>query len=166
MNERNMTDVLVQMLLGIHVTAVVIAGILMSLFVGMLLFSQSIKVSTVRMLGVIFLLLVILIYVAGGWWYVTYYPADRNVILSGPLPIAHEMGMESNEHILLLGVWLGLALAVVMIGFPSQIATDNQYRKALIVLDSTFIAGFIILDILGGFIAAGVKVGLVIMGGG
>src|SRR5580692_8296573 len=38
-------------------------------------------------------------WVLGGYWYVHFYPADKALILKGPWPFAHNLFMETKEHL-------------------------------------------------------------------
>src|SRR5580704_3660485 len=40
-------------------------------------------------------------WVLGGHWYIRFYPAEKAVILKGPRPFAHNIFMETKEHLLL-----------------------------------------------------------------
>ena len=37
--------------------------------------------------------------VLGGYWYLTAYPAEKAIILKGPWPSAHNVFMETKEHL-------------------------------------------------------------------
>src|ERR1700687_2660479 len=52
-------------------------------------------------------------YVVGGYWYVTYYYAEKAIILKGPWPFAHNVFMESKEHIFFGLLVLSLLLPIV-----------------------------------------------------
>src|SRR6185437_11131082 len=38
-------------------------------------------------------------WVLGGYWYVRFYPAEKAMILKGPWPFAHNIFMETKEHL-------------------------------------------------------------------
>jgi hypothetical protein len=52
-------------------------------------------------------------WILGGYWYVHYYPADKALILNGPWPFAHNLFMETKEHLffatLILSFYLPIA---------------------------------------------------------
>jgi hypothetical protein len=51
----------------------------------------------------------------GGIWYLRFYPADKILILKGPWPLAHNLFMETKEHLffatLILALYLPIAAA-------------------------------------------------------
>lgn len=53
--------------------------------------------------------------VLGGIWYLRFYPADKALILKGPWPLAHNLFMETKEHLffatLILALYLPIAAA-------------------------------------------------------
>ena len=38
-------------------------------------------------------------WICGGYWYVKFYPAEKAMILKGPWPFAHNLFMETKEHL-------------------------------------------------------------------
>src|SRR3989338_8244639 len=44
-------------------------------------------------------ILMIATLIAGGYWYVVYYAADKAIILNGAWPFAHNLVMETKEHL-------------------------------------------------------------------
>jgi hypothetical protein len=51
-------------------------------------------------------------WVLGGHWYLHFYPADKALILHGPWPFAHNLFMETKEHLFLLVLILSLYLPI------------------------------------------------------
>ena len=47
-------------------------------------------------------------WILGGYWYVHFYPADKALILKGPWPFAHNLFMETKEHLFFLTLILSL----------------------------------------------------------
>jgi hypothetical protein len=93
----------------------------------------------------------------GGWWYVTLYPADKAIILKGPWPFAHNLFMETKEHLVILLLLLTTYLPIVAAG---NLAANREARKLTL-----WVAGLVVLLALtmegeGAFIAMGVKVSL------
>lgn len=52
-------------------------------------------------------------WICGGYWYVRFYPADKALILSGPWPFAHNLLMETKEHLFFVTAILAFLLPVV-----------------------------------------------------
>lgn len=49
-------------------------------------------------------------WILGGYWYLHFYPADKTLILNGPWPFAHNLVMETKEHLFFLTLTLSLYL--------------------------------------------------------
>lgn len=96
-------------------------------------------------------------FIAGGYWYVVYYKGDKSVILKGPWPMAHELFMETKEHLVIMLLLLATYL---------PIAADNDVSKIplarrLVLWTSALTALLALLaEGEGGIISLGVKVGL------
>jgi uncharacterized membrane protein YwaF len=98
-----------------------------------------------------------LAFLVGGYWYVTRYPADKAIILKGPWPFAHNIFMETKEHLVIL---LLLLTTYLPIATANDLAKNRDARKLVL-----WVAGLIVLLALtmegeGAFIAMGVKVAL------
>src|SRR5579859_4257259 len=54
-------------------------------------------------------------WILGGYWYVHFYPAEKAIILKGPWPFAHNVFMETKEHLffatLILAIYLPICAA-------------------------------------------------------
>jgi len=161
-----MIDLGIELSIGVHVTFALLSAIIVSGFIGMLLSGQNIKTRLIKAMGLLLPIFLTVTYVSAGWWYVTYYPKDKALILKGPLPEAHEIGMETKEHIFIPGFWLGVVLSIIMLSFPTEKFNDPLVRKSVILLGATFLLGFIVLDFLGAYIAIGVKTALKSLTGG
>jgi hypothetical protein len=51
-------------------------------------------------------------WILGGYWYVHFYQADKTLILKGPWPFAHNIFMETKEHLFFLTLILSLYLPI------------------------------------------------------
>jgi hypothetical protein len=51
-------------------------------------------------------------WILGGEWYLHFYPADKALILRGPWPFAHNLFMETKEHLFFLTLILSLYLPI------------------------------------------------------
>jgi hypothetical protein len=49
-------------------------------------------------------------WLCGGYWYLHFYPAERAMILAGPWPFAHNVFMETKEHLFFATAILALLL--------------------------------------------------------
>jgi predicted membrane channel-forming protein YqfA (hemolysin III family) len=98
-----------------------------------------------------------LAFVAGGYWYVVDYKADKDVILKGPWPLAHNYFMETKEHfvitLLLLATYLPIAAS-------NNLAVNREARR-LVLCVAALVAGLALMaEGHGAIIAMGVKVAL------
>ncbi len=93
----------------------------------------------------------------GGYWYLRFYPAERAVILAGPWPWAHNLFMETKEHLffatLILAWYLPLAAA------EKLHASVGARKMVLSVALLTALTG-IAIEGAGAIIDHGVKVAL------
>jgi hypothetical protein len=62
-------------------------------------------------------------WIFGGYWYLHFYPAERALILKGPWPFAHNLFMETKEHLFLMTLILSLYLPIA--------ARDRLYANAV-----------------------------------
>lgn len=96
-------------------------------------------------------------YFVAGYWYVTFYGADKAVILKGPWPFAHNFFMETKEHVvivlLLLATYLPLAAA-------NDLVANREARKLVLWVAGLVALTALLAEGMGGIIAMGVKVGL------
>jgi len=104
--------------------------------------------------GAVFMWLSFLI---AGYWYVFFYKADKAVIFKGPGPFAHDVFMETKEHLVILLLLLATYLPIVT---ASNFVDSREARHVAL-----WVAGMVVLLALvmegdGAIIAMGVKVGL------
>jgi hypothetical protein len=96
-------------------------------------------------------------WIAGGDWYLHFYPADKALILKGPWPFAHNLFMETKEHLFLLTLILSLYLPIAAF---EKLHANASARKMvlwvamLVVLSGMAIEGF------GAIINHGAKIAL------
>src|ERR1039458_2278586 len=70
-----------------------------------------------------------LAFVVGGWWYVVDYKADKDVILKGPWPLAHNYFMETKEHFV---ITLLLLASYLPIAASNNLAANRQARRLVL----------------------------------
>ena len=98
-----------------------------------------------------------LAFLVGGWWYVTLYPADKAIILKGPWPFAHNLFMETKEHLVILLLLLTTYLPIVA---ADNLATNKAARKLTLWVAALIVLLALTMEGEGAFIAMGVKVAL------
>jgi hypothetical protein len=98
-----------------------------------------------------------LAFMIGGYWYVVDYKADKEVILGGPWPMAHNYFMETKEHfvipLLLLATYLPIAAS-------NNLAANKEARRLVLCVAGLVVALALMAEGHGAIISMGVKVGL------
>jgi uncharacterized membrane protein YwaF len=51
-------------------------------------------------------------WICGGYWYLHFYPVEKDMILRGPWPFAHNVFMETKEHLFLMTLILSFYLPI------------------------------------------------------
>ena len=92
----------------------------------------------------------------GGQWYVTYYPAEKAVILNGPWPFAHNFFMEVKEHLFFIPLILALYLPVVV--SRNKLNSNIGARKIVIAVSSIIIGLSLLIEGAGAVINEGATV--------
>ena len=96
-------------------------------------------------------------WIFGGYWYLHFYPVEKAMILKGPWPFAHNLFMETKEHLFLTTLILSFYLPIAARDrLPSNAAARRMVLcvAALIALSGLAIEGS------GAVIDHGVKVEL------
>ena len=96
-------------------------------------------------------------FVIGGYWYVTSYKVDKAIILKGPWPFAHNLVMETKEHLVIMLLLLVTYLPVVA---ANNLSTNRDARRLMLWLTGLIVLLALAMDGEGAVIAMGVKVGL------
>jgi predicted membrane channel-forming protein YqfA (hemolysin III family) len=96
-------------------------------------------------------------FLVGGYWYVVDYKADKDVILKGPWPLAHNYFMETKEHfvitLLLLATYLPIAAS-------NNLAANREARRLVLCVAALVAALALMAEGHGAIISMGVKVAL------
>src|ERR1700733_14133282 len=93
----------------------------------------------------------------GGYWYVNFYPVEKAMILKGPWPFAHNLFMETKEHLFFVTAVLALLLPIATREKLYANAAARQLVLAVAAL--TAITG-LALEGAGAVIDHGVKIAL------
>ena len=96
-------------------------------------------------------------WICGGYWYVHFYPADKALILKGPWPFAHDVFMETKEHLFFI-----TGILAFLLPFTTREKLYANPAARILVLS---VAGLIVVTGLavegaGAIIDHGVKVAL------
>ena len=99
-------------------------------------------------------------FLIGGYWYVTFYHVDKAIILKGPWPFAHEILMETKEHIVILMLLLATCLPIVAM---DNLAGSKAVRAMLLWVSAITVVVGLGIEGLGSLISLGVKVALLML---
>ena len=98
-----------------------------------------------------------LAFLIAGYWYVSFYKADKTVILKGPWPFAHNFFMETKEHLVIM---LLLLVTYLPIAAAGNLAASKDARRVMLWVTGLIGLLALVMDGEGGVVAMGVKVGL------
>jgi hypothetical protein len=96
-------------------------------------------------------------FLIAGYWYVTAYKVDKAIILKGPWPFAHNIVMETKEHLVIMLLILVTYLPIVA---SDNLVASKDARKLMLWVTGIVALLALLMDGEGGLIAMGVKVGL------
>jgi hypothetical protein len=115
------------------------------------------NVGRIRSAGMLAAVLMWLAYIVGGYWYVTFYGADKALILAGPWPFSHNFFMETKEHLFLTLLLLATLLAIVVKG---NVQSNKSARQLVLWVSGLVVLMGLAMEGAGAFISMGVKVAL------
>jgi hypothetical protein len=96
-------------------------------------------------------------YLLGGYWYVSYYYAEKAVILKGPWPFAHNFFMETKEHVFFGLLVLALLLPIVV---RQNLATSRGARAVTMTVAALVVINALAMEGAGAVINHGAKLAL------
>ncbi len=95
--------------------------------------------------------------ILGGFWYTKFYPADKAIILKGPWPFAHNLFMETKEHLFFLVLILALYLAIAARG---KLYANSSARKMVLSVSMLIVLGGLAMEGFGGIVNHGAELAL------
>ena len=99
-----------------------------------------------------------LAFLLGGYWYVTYYAADKAIILKGPWPFAHNFVMETKEHLFFNPLVLALYLPILT---RVNLSANRAARTMALTVATLVVLSGLAIEGEGAVINYGVKVAFV-----
>jgi len=96
-------------------------------------------------------------WICGGYWYVHFYPREKALILAGPWPFAHNLFMETKEHLFFVTLILALLLPIVV---REPLYSNAAARKMVLSVAGLIGLTGLALEGAGAVIDHGVKVAL------
>jgi hypothetical protein len=94
----------------------------------------------------------------GGYWYVTYYAAEKAIILKGPWPFAHNLVMETKEHLFFVPLVLALYLPILT---RVNLSAHHAARTMVVTVATLVVLSGLAIEGEGAVINYGVKVAFV-----
>jgi len=96
-------------------------------------------------------------WICGGYWYVHFYPAEKALILQGPWPFAHNLVMETKEHLFLITGMLAFLLPVTT---REKLFSNAAARKLVLSVAALIVVTGLAVEGAGAVIEHGAKVSL------
>lgn len=96
-------------------------------------------------------------WICGGYWYVHFYPAEKPLILAGPWPFAHNVFMETKEHLLFI---TGILAFLLPITTRENLSVNRATRKLILSVAALVVMTGLAVEGAGAVINHGVKVAL------
>ena len=100
----------------------------------------------------------VITWISSGYWYVLYYAADKAVILKGPWAFAHNLVMETKEHLFFVTLILAIYLPIAM--WSEDLFTNKSARMVILWTSALIFLTAMALEGMGATISLGVKMGL------
>jgi hypothetical protein len=97
-------------------------------------------------------------WILGGYWYVNYYYAEKAVILKGPWPWAHDIFMETKEHLFFIPLILALYLPIVA---AQKLAANRTVRAMVLVVSMLIVLNGLAIEGAGALVSYGAKVAFI-----
>jgi hypothetical protein len=95
--------------------------------------------------------------ILGGYWYVTAYPPEKAIILEGPWPSAHNVFMETKEHLFFITLILALYLPIAA---ADKVYANAIARKMVLCVSLLIVFTGMAIEGAGAIINHGVKIAL------
>lgn len=111
----------------------------------------------IRRLSWFIAVLMWLCFAVAGYWYVTLYAPDKAIILKGPWPFAHNLIMETKEHVVIMLLLLATYLPIAA---GADLPRSNAARRLLLWALGLFAVITLSAEGMGALVAMGVKVAL------
>jgi hypothetical protein len=96
-------------------------------------------------------------WICGGYWYVHFYPPEKALILKGPWPFAHNLFMETKEHLFFITGILALLLPVAT---REKLWSNALARKLVLAVATMIVVTGLVVEGAGAVINHGVKIAL------
>lgn len=96
-------------------------------------------------------------WVCGGYWYIHFYPADKALILKGPWPFAHNVFMETKEHLFFI---TGILAFLLPITCREKLFLNREARRLVLTVAGLIVVTGLAVEGAGAVINQGTRVAL------
>ena len=96
-------------------------------------------------------------WICGGYWYLHFYPPEKALILKGPWPFAHNIFMETKEHLFFVTAILAFLLPMAT---REKLYSNAAARKLVLSVAALIAFTGLAVEGAGAVIDHGVKVAL------
>jgi len=96
-------------------------------------------------------------WICGGYWYVHFYPPEKAMILKGPWPFAHNLFMETKEHLFFI---TGILAFLLPIAAQEKLYANASARKLVLSISVMIVITGLAVEGAGAIIDHGAKVAL------
>jgi hypothetical protein len=96
-------------------------------------------------------------WICGGYWYVHFYPPEKILILNGPWPFAHNLVMETKEHLFFITAILAFLLPITT---RERLYSNSAARKLVLSVAGLIAITGLAVEGAGAIINHGAKVAL------
>ncbi len=96
-------------------------------------------------------------WICGGYWYVHFYPPEKALILKGPWPFAHNIFMETKEHLFFI---TGILAFLLPLATRENLYANSGARKLVLSIAGMIAITGLAVEGAGAVIDHGVKVAL------
>ncbi|MFZ0211726.1 MAG: hypothetical protein WBE20_14025 [Candidatus Acidiferrales bacterium] len=96
-------------------------------------------------------------WILGGYWYIHFYPTDKAIILKGPWPFAHNLFMETKEHLFFLVLILSFYLPIIS---WSKLHVNSSARKMVLCVSMLIVLSGLTMEGFGAIVNHGAKIAL------
>jgi hypothetical protein len=96
-------------------------------------------------------------WICGGYWYIHFYPPEKALILKGPWPFAHNLFMETKEHLFFI---TGILAILLPIATREPLSSNAAARKLVLSVAALIVITGLAVEGAGAIIDHGVKLAL------
>ena len=119
------------------------------------------RIRRARIIAIISVVLIFLSWFSGGYYYVKIYGATvKPLIKEGSRPWAHDVFMETKEHVFLFLPFLSLLTSSIINKYRNSLIKDSKLRKSTIALCLIIFLLALAMGIMGYLISTGARAAL------